>query len=335
MACWFAISIETKKKQSDMSQLLIEKILSNSASDIEREQFKIWLGESDDNQRYFDQVKAIWIRLDGVYNRTDFDIELAKLKVQSKVERKQVKMLGDRWRYRIAVAASILVLLATGLFINNQSNRNSYKEFSSGEAIKSIELIDGSHVWLNKNSTIKLPENFSRKDRTVTLIGEAYFEVKSDENKPFKVIAGKTVTKVMGTSFNIEQDSLTGNVSLNVNSGKVAFYRKHWLGNEYSLTAGVFAQYVGNENRILIGNNESLNYLSWKTGKLTFYDTPIHQVCADLSKFYKVKMISKLDNDAILTGTFNNEELKSVLSVIKLSLGVEIEEVNGVFVISR
>lgn len=318
-----------------MSQIIIEKILSNSASGIEREQFKIWLDESKDNQRYFDHVKAIWKRMDGVYTKTDFDVELAKLKVQSKVVRKQEKMLGARWRYRMAAAASILVLLAAYFFLYHQSNINNYQEITSGEAIKNIELIDGSHVWLNKNSTLKLPGNFSRNDRTLILKGEAYFEVKRDETKPFKVIAGKTVTKVMGTSFNIELDSHTGNVNLNVNSGKVAFYRKHRLGNEYSLTAGVFAQYVRNENRILIGKNESLNYLSWKTGKLTFYDTPIHQVCTDLSKFYGVKISSKLDSDAVLTGTFDHEALENVLSVISLTLGVEIEGEDGVFVIRR
>ncbi|MBN2236342.1 MAG: FecR domain-containing protein [Bacteroidales bacterium] len=318
-----------------MSQQIIEKILSNSASGIEQEQFTIWLGESEENQRYFDQAKTIWTRLDGVYNKTVFDIELAKLKVQSKVLRKQEKILRAKWRYRLAVAASIVVLLVSGFFIYNQTKRNKYLEYSSGEATTKIELIDGSQVWLNKNSTLKLPENFSRKDRTVTLNGEAYFEVKRDETKPFKVIAGKTVTKVMGTSFNIELDTLTGNVKLNVNSGKVTFYRKHRLGKQNYLTKGAFAQYLGNENRIMIGNNESLNYLSWKTGKLTFYDTPIQQVCADLSKFYGVKVSTKLDNESILTGTFENEPLENVLSVIKLSLGVEIEEDDGVFVISR
>jgi transmembrane sensor len=318
-----------------MSHNLSEKILSNTASAKEKEQFSLWLGESEDNQRYFDQAKTIWTRLDGVYNKTVFDIELAKLKVQSKVQHKQTKILRAKWRYRLAVAASIVVLLVSGFFIYNQSNRNNYSEYSSGEATTKIELLDGTQVWLNKNSTLKLPENFSRKDRTVMLKGEAYFEVKRDETKPFKVIAGKTVTKVMGTSFNIELDTLTGNVNLYVNSGKVAFYRKHRLGNENYLTAGVFAQYLGNENRILIGNNEKLNYLSWKTGKLTFYDTPIQQVCADLSKFYGVKISSKLDNESILTGTFENEPLENVLSVIKLSLGVEIEEEDGIFVISR
>lgn len=318
-----------------MSRELITKILSNTASSEEKEHFNNWIQESPNNQLYYDQIKAIWIRMDGVYTKTDFDVELAQQKVQLKVVHMQAKSLGMKWLYRVAVAASIVVLLAAGFFFYNQSNKNNYTEFASGEVIRKIELTDGSHVWLNKNSTLKLPENFSRKDRTVTLKGEAYFEVKRDETKPFKVITGKTVTKVLGTSFNVELDTLSGNVSLNVNSGKVAFYRKHWLVNEYYLTAGAFAQYLENEGRIVLGKNESLNYLAWKTGKLKFYDTPIHQVCTDLSKYYGVKITSTLGSDVILTGTFDHENLESVLSVIKVSLGVDIEEENGKYTLTK
>lgn len=320
-----------------MSQQLIEKILSNSATPAEVQQFETWLNTASKNRNYFNKTKAIWDSLDNAFQTKTFEKESARDNIDLRISVAKTNAFRLKRYRQFAYAASILILVSMSLFVGNkvkQSNQIN-QVYAANNAVLEIHLVDGSHVWLNKNSTLKIPENFALKSRTVTLKGEAYFEVKHDETKPFKINTGKTVTKVLGTSFNIEMDTLTGNVSLDVNSGKVAFYQKHWLGNEYYLTAGVFAQYLANENRILISKNESLNYLAWKTGKLKFYDTPINQVCTDLEKYYGVKITSNLSNGTILTGTFDHEELESVLSVIKLSLGVEITVENGVYVLSR
>jgi len=319
-----------------MGQKLIEKILSNSSSGTEREQFEIWLGESEDHQRYFEQVKAIWTRMDGVYNKADFDLELVRLKVQSKIRNKKPMVLKTNWYYRIAVAASIVVLLAVGFLIYNQSNKNSYKEFASGEVIKNIEFKDGSHVWLNKNSILKLPANFSRKDRTVILKGEAYFEVKRDETKPFKVITSKTVTKVLGTSFNIHEDSLTGNVDLDVKTGRVAFSHSGWRTNAMILLANEQAQFEFSDKEITKLDETDLNYLAWKTGVLKFDKTPLKKVCTDLSKYYGVNVETADENNELeLTGNFRNEQLENILSSIAITLEVKISHQGLNYTIER
>src|SRR5687768_12277121 len=50
-----------------------------------------------------------------------------------------------------------------------------------------VKLTDGSKVWLNAASIIRYPVTFTSKERRVELIGEAYFEVTRNRNKPFKV----------------------------------------------------------------------------------------------------------------------------------------------------
>src|SRR5690606_13534884 len=40
-----------------------------------------------------------------------------------------------------------------------------------------LQLPDGSRVWLNAASSIRFPVSFSNKERRVELTGEAYFEV--------------------------------------------------------------------------------------------------------------------------------------------------------------
>jgi ferric-dicitrate binding protein FerR (iron transport regulator) len=84
------------------------------------------------------------------------------------------------------------------------------QSFTSAESVREINLPDGSTVWLNSNSTLLLPENFSSKHRKLFLKGEAFFEVHKDKDNSFRVFSGNSVTEVLGTSFNINSDTITG-----------------------------------------------------------------------------------------------------------------------------
>src|SRR5699024_9510107 len=76
---------------------------------------------------------------------------------------------------------------------------------STGEnQIKTIVLQDSSQITLNENSVLEFPDEFSDTLRYVRLQGEAYFDVKHDSDKPFRVITDSVFTQVLGTTFNIQ-----------------------------------------------------------------------------------------------------------------------------------
>ncbi|MFD1628241.1 FecR family protein [Pseudopedobacter beijingensis] len=66
-----------------------------------------------------------------------------------------------------------------------------------------VVLSDGTKVWLNAGSSFKYPGLFNGDIRKVELLGEAYFEVAKDRNKPFIVVSDGQEVKVTGTSFNV------------------------------------------------------------------------------------------------------------------------------------
>lgn len=65
-----------------------------------------------------------------------------------------------------------------------------------------LTLSDGTKVWMNENSKIVYPVEFSKNRRGVIVEGEAYFEVISDSLAPFHVIGKKGGVRVLGTKFN-------------------------------------------------------------------------------------------------------------------------------------
>src|SRR5690606_10565784 len=70
-----------------------------------------------------------------------------------------------------------------------------------------VQLPDGTHVWLNAQSSIRFPSAFTDQERVVEVTGEVYFEVAkvNDGTKrvPFKVISGDQTIEVLGTRFNV------------------------------------------------------------------------------------------------------------------------------------
>jgi transmembrane sensor len=66
-----------------------------------------------------------------------------------------------------------------------------------------IVLPDGTNVWLNADSKIIYPGNFQGETREVSLVGEAFFDVVKNVNKPFIIHTGTMDVKVLGTAFNV------------------------------------------------------------------------------------------------------------------------------------
>ena len=52
-----------------------------------------------------------------------------------------------------------------------------------------LTLADGTEVWLNAETEIRYPVQFTGNKRVVYLDGEAYFTVAPDKKKPFTVVS--------------------------------------------------------------------------------------------------------------------------------------------------
>ncbi len=88
-----------------------------------------------------------------------------------------------------------------------------------------VTLPDGSTVSLNVGSRLLVPADFAAGNRVVRLDGEALFSVNHQSKRPFTVIAGASVTKVLGTRFAIRHYDSDSSVTVAVQDGKVSVQR--------------------------------------------------------------------------------------------------------------
>ena len=67
-----------------------------------------------------------------------------------------------------------------------------------------VTLADGTEVWMNADSRLEFPKQFTGSQRRVKLKGEAYFQVAKNASKPFIVETDFFNTTVLGTTFNLK-----------------------------------------------------------------------------------------------------------------------------------
>ncbi|HMO31639.1 MAG TPA: FecR domain-containing protein [Lacibacter sp.] len=155
-------------------------------------------------------------------------------------------------------------------------------------------LADGSKVWLNASSSLRYPAAFTGKDRVVELTGEAYFEVKTDRARPFRVVLpGGGGVEVLGTHFNINSysDEPTVNTTLFEGKVRVVAASSREPGRYQVLLPGQQAR-QGPAGQISINNNADLEQvIAWKNGKFLFGDSmDMEEIMRQLARWYDVEV---------------------------------------------
>jgi ferric-dicitrate binding protein FerR (iron transport regulator) len=229
------------------------------------------------------------------------------------------------------IAAMLLVAIGWFGLLNNPGN-NAGKAMlqvaSNQTVVDDAMLPDGTNVTLNTRSVLNYPEQFANDIREVSIFGEAFFEVQSDVLRPFVIHTSGLDIKVVGTSFNVEAYPGAGFVKVAVNTGKVLVYPSGVHPDMGTmLHAGETATYSQASGKLLKGVVDDLNFLSWKTGVLTFRETRLADVFKALEKKYETTFT--IDNPDVLnerlTARFESETLDQVLETLALIFELKFE----------
>ena len=174
-----------------------------------------------------------------------------------------------------------------GLIYNELSPRDTL-EYNSvytplgGEY--TVELSDGTKVYMNSGSTLRYPIAFNDSIRKVYFSGEAYFDVRTDSVRPFIVHVNAVELKVHGTSFNINSFSTIRTVLI---SGSIGILGKD--RHEHLLKPSQLIEY--NQDGELLRHEEvdTSAYLAWKNGYFFFDNENLEEVLAALGRWYDVE----------------------------------------------
>ncbi|MBL1408353.1 FecR family protein [Sphingobacterium faecale] len=184
-----------------------------------------------------------------------------------------------------------------------------------------VTLPDGTKVWLNAATTLKYPSHFEADNRTVELIGEAYFEVAPNKLLPFIVVSGAQKVKVLGTQFNVNSYKDGGAILTTLVEGSVKIIVN---GRETLLEPDQQARLV--DDKLSVNTVETEDYVAWRNNILIFHNTSLKYILLELSRWYDFNIDIGSIPDVILYGEIpRNVNLSEVLQLIERTSKVKLK----------
>lgn len=315
--------------KNQIDQLILSS-LSGEATANDIEELRDWLAENEEHVKIYDGIKTYWESsklevkppsLDAAFQKLDLnpnkETPIHQLEFPSKSKRKSI-------RFWYSIAASIVAIVTvSALIIISQFNETETEEGPVAQVILkrnpkgqklTTYLPDGSKVILNSQSTIKYLSENTLEERNVELQGEAFFEVKKDAIRPFRVNSGGITTTALGTSFNVSTKSAS-RIEIALVEGKVEV--KNVQGKSIILAPGEQALAKG-DGTIEVGSFEYLEKVGWKDGVLAFRDNTIGEIIAKIEDWYGVEVLYNESSNGNFhyTGNYDNETLEEVLNGI-------------------
>lgn len=281
-----------------------------------------WLAD-EKHRAFYNDVETIWKNsreIAGDYT-PDADFYWKKLSGRMQQSKKQEAPVIPLRRFRqFIAAASVLLCVSVGgtwfmLTGNQERQAAEVQQYAIYSGKSKVLLPDGTEVWLHGKSTLAYTAGFSRKNRKVSVEGEAYFAVASDSDHPFTVKTDGMDVIVHGTKFNVESHPGERCTQVSLVEGSVGLRTKSGYQMLEPGEAGIFDRH---ENSLKVAKADVLYASLWTADQLRFEQKNLKEICRALSKWYDVQI--DLDPDIAekyaYTFTLRNEPLEQILRIM-------------------
>lgn len=177
-------------------------------------------------------------------------------------------------------------------------------------------LPDGTKVWLNAESSLRYPTEFTGNQRKVELKGEAYFEVAHNAEQPFIVETALQQVKVLGTEFNINSYDNEPSTVTTLITGGIELSRKK--DKAIKKLKPEQQAYLGADN-FIVSPVDIRPFVAWKEGEFRFKDTPLHEALRQIERWYDLEIdYTKIPADIeIYAYIRRDKKLSSVLFALE------------------
>lgn len=306
---------------NDHIQEIILRYLSDESTAEEARELRQWISESKANEDEFIAIKNLWtISADAAM--IPVDIDKAWESVSAKISNNYTPVVTlFPWKKALTIAASV-ILIAGIYYYYLLPSGNTWEITLAEHNNKLLQLTDGTIISMRKGSKISIPANYGSAAREVKLEGEAFFDIKHDEQHPFSIITPRSIIKDIGTSVLVQNSDSIDRVT--VLEGEISFAGKKENNLQVLLKTGesaVLKNEAPQKEKV-----DTTNLLSWKSGNLIFYNTALAQVARDLGDYYQTDVVIEEGLGSIpITAEFKKEPLEQVITELHLLTGLKVE----------
>jgi transmembrane sensor len=316
----------------------IGRFLAGESTPGEAAAVRAWLDANPRDRDLLERLNAVAPQSAPI----DVDVEAALARVHQRMEEPQALGIvrgdasrdvarGRRIRGFVVTFAAAAVAASVAIIVVTRSSRSTSTGAARTYATAvgqrdSVLLADGSRVTLGPRSTLVVPADYA-SNRSVQLTGDAYFDVRHDATKPFRVHIDGAVIEDLGTTFTIESD-VADATSVAVVSGSVRLRgAAAAAGDGVVLAAGDRGDIDASGRTRVARHVVDSDDVAWTAGKLVFRDAALSRVAAELQRWYGVTLQA---DDSLLqhrhvTASFSGEPVDQVLRILGLAIDARMD----------
>ena len=185
-----------------------------------------------------------------------------------------------------------------------------------------VVLSDGTHVWLNAETSLRFPVAFKGPERKVDLQGEAYFEVAKDVGRPFRVMTTESVVEVYGTHFNVNAYADEASVRTTLLEGRVGVRSTvdGSPGKLQMLSPGQQASVKVDGSVDVDDRVDTEEAIAWKNGRFQFNSADIRSIMRQIARWYDAEVVFQGNPSLHFTGQITRrDDVSRVLQMMEMT----------------
>jgi len=248
---------------------------------------------------------------------------------------KVLRMPGSQmrrwWSYAAVITGILIMTYAIYFFVRKDTLRYAT---AMGE-MRTLELPDHSLVRLNVNSTLRYSDKLDNGGpREVWLEGEAFFTVQHQHNnRRFIVHTADVDIQVVGTEFNVNTRRVKTQVVLSTGVVKLVLNKKGASGTAperapITMKPGDMVTYSSATEELSNKKVDPAAYASWRTGVLSYDETPVAEVIRSLQD--NLGVVIRMEDDSLglqtYTGSIPTNNIDVFFKTLERSFNVHIRK---------
>lgn len=295
--------------------------LTGSLSEQEADEFVRLYRSSPEYVEIFDETERIYA--DSLVIRYEGEKAVNYTIVKSRIAK------ASKRRTVFTIWASVAAAVVACLFTLNylwgvRETQIQQSDMVCRQVAEDTHMIlpDGSGVWVKAGSSLSFHPDKFETERTVTLEGEACFDVRHDMYHPFVVKTQSMNVKVLGTVFNVNTMGTGKAVETTLARGSIVI--QDILGKDVLFVRpGQQVIYEGCEN-FEVNELRAWEYLLDRYGTVTIPDAPLSEIVDVLERVYGGRITVDIPPGVcpIVTFGFNKgDDCKEVIDRLRIISG--------------
>ncbi|MCS2891846.1 FecR domain-containing protein [Parabacteroides faecis] len=315
--------------QKHIDEQALLDYFSGTLSPVQKQEVEAWIQETEENRKIARDIEYIYFATDTINTIKSIDSTKALKEVKVRFSKKENSKRSFILQLQRIAAIFVIPLLISTLYYATKEEPVEFIEIRTNPGmVATVNLPDGSKVWLNSRSYLKHPQKFTGDTRNVEMEGEAYFSVQKDKSKKFIVNTPFNLkAEVLGTEFNMEAYKESNKVVTTLISGSVrlSFQNKNNTEETMIMKPNDEISYNSKTRGVSLSKPYLPTLTAWKDGLVIFRNTPFEDALNVLSKRFNVEFIVKNDllYENSFTGPFDGQHLHLILEHFRLSSGIQ------------